>query len=193
MSKTSSTGVITRTASQPKREVIMKRQTALWLVENTTLSFEQIAKFCNLSPIEVRAIADGVLGNNFTPANPIVDGYLTTEEIKRCEADSTQDIQITSGALSNFNIKFKTFNYTPYVQRKNKISGIVWLINSKNDITDSEIAKLLSVTKETVKKVRDKTHRMLADVVAKSPVVLGLCTAAALNNLMQKYNTDQTN
>ncbi|MBN1783428.1 MAG: DUF1013 domain-containing protein [Alphaproteobacteria bacterium] len=155
---------------------MMPRATAAWLVDNTTLTFDQIADFCGLHDLEVQSIADGD-SKAVRPLNPIVNHQLTQEEIKRCEADSKARLQLTESARSIRRMKQKV-SYVPMSQRQNKPSGIAWMVRNHPEFSDGQVSRLLHTTKKTIEAIRDGTHRTSGTTRPQNPITLGLCSEA---------------
>lgn len=164
---------------------LMPKATAIWLIDNTTLTFEQIADFCNLHPLEVTAIADGEIVIGMVGHDPIAVGQLTLEEIERCQADPTLKLHISSSIYEG-KIR-KRAKYTPVALRQAKPNGIAWLLKEIPAITDADIIRILGTTKPTIQMIRSKTHRLMSDIKPASPVHLGLCSVEDLNELLHKY------
>ena len=165
----------------------MPKATAIWLVNNTTLTFEQIAKFCQLHLLEVEGIANGEVMTNIAEENPIINGQLTRDEISRCEKDSDAELKINSLPSDIvLKTKKKSSNYIPVARRRDKPSAIMWLVKNYPDISDADIISLLGSTKRTVASVRDKTYKLINEVTPKDPVLLGLCSQTALDNMVKK-------
>lgn len=160
---------------------LMPKATAVWLVENTALSFEQIAQFCGLHPLEVQGIADGEVSGGIRGVDPIASGQLTMDEIKRCEADPKLQLEIKSTAKQYIMQKTKGSRYTPVARRQDKPDAIAWLIKNFPTMTDAQIAKLIGTTKNTIQAVRTKTHWNSGNIKPRDPVLLGLCTQTHLD------------
>lgn len=160
---------------------LMPKATAVWLVENTALSFEQIAEFCGMHPLEVQGIADGEVSGGIRGLDPIANGQLSLEEIQRCEKDSTQRLQILGTAKQYITQKTKGSRYTPVARRQDKPDAIAWLIKHYPQMTDAQIAKLIGTTKNTIQAVRGKTHWNSNNIKPRDPVLLGLCTQTHLD------------
>lgn len=156
---------------------LMPKATAVWLVENTTLTFRQIAKFCEIHELEIQAIADGDVAYNIVGLSPINNNQLTWEEIHRCEADSHADLvaNVLENNVKERNAKAKKL-LTP-TQRSEKPAAILWILQQFPNIIDSQIAKLLGTTKPTIAKVRNKGYE---DLKPKNPMTLGLCDEISL-------------
>ena len=161
---------------------LMPKATAVWLVENTTLTFRQIGNFCELHELEVQAIADGDVATNIVGLNPITTGQLTAEEIARCEADRSANLVASEpeGNVKALNRKNKKI-LSPS-QRSDKPAAILWVLRNCPEIIDSQICKLIGTTKPTIASLRNGTHREMADLRPKNPVAIGLCKEKDLEN-----------
>lgn len=154
----------------------MPKATAVWLVENTTLTFKQIANFCELHELEIQAIADGDVSGNIMGLSPIDSNQLTVEEIKRCEADAKINLE-ASFIERNVKIKnIKTKKVLSPSQRSDKPAGILWIIKHYPDLMDSQICKLIGTTKPTIESIRTGKYRDMAALRPKNPVTIGLCS-----------------
>jgi uncharacterized protein len=160
---------------------LMPKATAVWLVENTALSFEQIAEFCGMHPLEVQGIADGEVSGGIRGLDPIANGQLTMDEIQRCEADPSARLQMLSTAKQYITRKTKGSRYTPVARRQDKPDAIAWLIKHYPTMTDAQIAKLVGTTKNTIQAVRGKTHWNSSNIKPRDPVLLGLCSQTHLD------------
>ncbi|MFN3448555.1 MAG: DUF1013 domain-containing protein [Roseococcus sp.] len=160
---------------------LMPKATAVWLIEKTSLSFEQIADFVKMHPLEVQAIADGEVAQGIIGYDPVANGQLTREEIARCEADPTARLVLAPAAVPLSKSRGKGGRYTPVAKRHDRPDGIAWLLRHHPELSVAQISKLLGTTKETIEKVRDKTHWNSANIKPRDPVILGLCTQSALN------------
>lgn len=160
---------------------LMPKATAVWLVENTALTFEQIGAFCGMHPLEIQGIADGEVAAGIRGVDPTTNGQLTLEEIHRCEADSDSQLQIAGTARQYINKKTKGSRYTPVARRQDKPDAIAWLVKNYPQLQDSKIVKLVGTTKSTIAAVRDKTHWNSSNIKPKDPVLLGLCTQTHLD------------
>lgn len=165
---------------------LMPRATAMWLIDNTTLDFTQIAKFCGLHEIEVQALADAEVGRGIVGRNPIDYNELTTEEIKRCEQDKTAELQIVRVDLPAPKIRAKGPRYTPVAKRSDKPDAIAWLIKHHPELSDAQISKLVGSTKNTIASVRDRTHPNTANLRPRNPAEIGLCTYSELERVSHK-------
>ncbi len=157
---------------------LMPKATAVWLVENSTLSFEQIAEFCGMHELEVQAIADGEVATGIVGLDPVANGQLTKEEIERCEKDQNASLRINVNELVRD--KPKGARYTPVSKRQDRPDAIAWLLKHHPELTDAQIGKLIGTTKNTIQAVRDKTHWNAPNIKPRNPVTLGLCTEADL-------------
>ena len=164
---------------------LMPKATAVWLVENTTLTFRQIAKFCEIHELEIQAIADGDVAYNIVGLSPINNNQLTWEEIRRCEADSHADLvaNVLENNVKERNAKAKKL-LSP-TQRSEKPAAILWILKEFPNIIDSQIVKLLGTTKPTIAKIRSGEYRNIADLKPKNPITLGLCDEAALEKAVK--------
>ena len=169
---------------------LMPKATAIWLVENTSLTFKQIAEFCGLHELEVQGIADGDVAVGMRGYNPIDNNQLTQEEIKRCETDTNTSLNlIKSSVIEELPPRKKDTKYTPLSLRQEKPYAILWLIKRyPTELTSSQIAKLTSSTKNTVEAIRNGTYRE-AVLEAKSPMDVGLCTYKDLERTLNRTRT----
>lgn len=167
---------------------LMPKATAVWLIDNTTLTFEQIGEFCHFHPLEVQAIADGEIAVGMVGHDPIASGQLTLDEIERCQADSTARLQLANN-IHAVKAKKKA-KYTPVSLRQAKPDAIAWLIKEIPNIGDADIIRIIGTTKNTIQAIRTKTHRNINELKPANPVHLGLCSASDLNELIHKYKDD---
>jgi hypothetical protein len=163
----------------------MPKATAMWLIENTTLTFGQIAAFCNLHELEIQALADGE-GQQITGQNPVQLRILTAEEIERCEKDPKSMLIGIATDLPEPKTRSKGPRYTPISKRQDKPDAIAWLIKHHPELNDNVISKLVGTTRNTIQSVRDKTHPNSANFQPRSPVELGLCTYTEFDRVVQK-------
>jgi hypothetical protein len=176
---------------------LMPKSTAVWLVENTSLTFKQIATFCGLHELEVKGIADGDVAKGIVGMDPINMGQLTKEEIERCSADSNASLNMISAftdKVSNkTSAKKKQTKYTPIARRRDKPDAIFWLIKNFPDVPDSQIVKLIGTTKSTIEAIRSRTYWNINELRPRDPVLLGLCTQREIDNLeiAQKAKKEQ--
>lgn len=164
---------------------LMPRATAIWLVENTALSFEQIAQFCGLHILEIRAIADGEGTEGLMGYSPIDAGQLDQEEIDRCVADSTAELRLKDLAPEGLK-RGERSRYTPRARRGERPDAIAWLLKHYPNISDGQIIKLIGTTKATIENIRSRGHWNMANIKPRSPVVLGFCTQAELDTVESK-------
>jgi len=160
----------------------MPKATAVWLVENTALTFDQIADFCGLHPLEIQAIADGEVANQMQGLDPVANGQTTAEEIKRCQADPQARLKLSPQALPPRVIKHRGPRYTPIAKRQDKPDAISYLLKSHPELSDAQITKLIGTTKPTIAAVRDRTHWNSPNIKPRHPVGLGLCTLQELED-----------
>lgn len=165
---------------------LMPKASAVWLVENTGLSFDQIADFCGLHPLEVQAIADGEVAVGMIGMSPIVSGQLTAEEIKRCEGDPRTRLKIVRSDLPEPVARSKGPRYTPVTKRADKPDGILFLIKTHPELIDAQIARLIGTTKDTIEKIRNRSHWNMTQIKPRDPVLLGLCKKADLDAALRR-------
>jgi hypothetical protein len=162
-------------------QLLMPKATAVWLVQNTTLTFEQIAEFCGLHSLEVQGIADGEVAVGIVGLDPTANGQLSKEEIARCEADPTGRLQMQKSTIPLPAPRTKGPRYTPVAKRQDKPDAVAWLVRHHPELTDAQISKLIGTTKQTIAAVRDRSHWNFANLRPRDPVLLGLCTQSDLN------------
>ncbi len=165
---------------------LMPKATAVWLLDNTTLTFPQIAAFCGLHELEVQAIADGEVAIGIVGSDPVQQGQLTRAEIARCEADPKATLVALLSDLPEPAKRTKGPRYTPVAKRGDKPDAIAWLLKNTPDMSDVQIAKLVGTTKPTINAVRTRTHPDAASIKPRSPVALGFCTQQELDDLLIK-------
>ncbi|MDX1540985.1 MAG: cell cycle transcriptional regulator TrcR [Geminicoccaceae bacterium] len=155
---------------------LMPKATAVWLVDNTSLTFEQIADFCGLHPLEVKGIADGEVGIGIRGLDPVASGQLARDELERCQTDSSRRLKLARPAAADVRPpKRKEPRYTPLSKRQDRPDAIAWLLRHHPELADQQICKLLGTTKTTVNAVRDRTHWKSSEIRPRDPVLLGLC------------------
>ena len=164
---------------------LMPKATAVWLVDNTGLTFTQIAEFCGLHTLEVQGIADGEVAMNIAGLDPVTGGQLTREEIARCEADPEARLQLRESNMPAPK-KRKGPRYTPVSKRQDRPDAIAWLVRYHPELKDSQISNLVGTTKPTINAIRDRTHWNIANLKPTDPVALGLCTQIELDEAVQK-------
>ncbi|MEE2761338.1 MAG: cell cycle transcriptional regulator TrcR [Pseudomonadota bacterium] len=155
---------------------LMPKATAVWLVDNTTLTFDQIATYCELHSLEVQAIADGEVAPGMHGLDPIANGQLTNEEIARCEEDASAQLEMAKPNVPLPKVRQKGARYTPISKRQDRPDAIAWLLRNYPELSDAQISRMIGTTKPTINAVRDKTHHNSPNIQPQSPVYLGLCT-----------------
>ena len=161
---------------------LMPKSKAVWLIENTSLTFEQISKFCNIHILEVQGIADGEVAIGIQGKNPILSGELSKEEIIKCEKDKTLHLQITKHEIPlSSNIKKKKARFTPASRRQMIPDAISWLLKYHTELTDPQIVRLIGTTKTTINAVKNREHWNMQNINPRDPVLLSLCTQTALS------------
>lgn len=161
--------------------LLMPKATAVWLVDNTALSFEQIAAFCSLHPLEVQGVADGDVANGIMGVNPIQNGQLTREEIEKAEGDPNYRLKISDPKVRVAAPKRKGPRYTPISRRNERPNAIKWLLRNHPEMKDAQLMRLVGTTKSTIDSVRDGTHWNNANITPMDPVTLGLCSQIDLD------------
>ncbi len=163
---------------------LMPHATASWLVENTALTFEQIADFCGLHILEVQAIADDTAATKLTGRDPVRAHELTMEEIEKGQANADYRLKMSKGPEQIRRTKGP--RYTPVSKRQDKPDGIAWILRNHPEISDGAIGKLIGTTRTTIGAIRDRTHWNIANIVPKDPVTLGLCSQRELDAIVAK-------
>lgn len=166
-------------------EPLMPMATGVWLVDNTSLSFSQIAKFCGLHELEVQGIADEQVAINIVGLDPVSNGQLIWAEIERCQKDVKATLQII---VDDVPAKTRSggARYTPVSKRQDKPDAIAWLIRNHPEVTDPQISKLIGTTKPTIMAIRDRTHWNMSNIKPLDPVLLGLCKQIELDAAVKK-------
>ena len=171
-------------------DILMPKATAVWLVDNTTLTFAQVADFCGLHHLEVKGIADGDVAENMRGVDPISGGELTREQIQKAEADPDYRMQVAASKIAHIpQPKRKGARYTPVARRGDKPDAIAWFIRNHPEVTDAQISKLIGTTKNTINNVRDKSHWNSAEIKPVDPVTLGLCSQIELDEVITKSSS----
>jgi hypothetical protein len=161
---------------------LMPKATAVWLVENTALSFDQIAQFCNLHPLEVKAIADGDAAQGIKGLDPVVTGQLTREQIAQAESDPDMKLKVSDPKVRLPQPKSKKGpRYTPVSRRQDRPNAILWLVRNHPELKDAQIMRLVGTTKSTIDSIRERTHWNAANLQPMDPVTLGLCSQIDLD------------
>jgi hypothetical protein len=166
---------------------LMPKATAVWLIEKTALTFTQIAEFCGMHPLEVQAIADGEVAQGIVGYDPVANGQLTMEEVRRGEADPAYRLRLLESTIPTPK-RSRGARYTPVAKRNDRPDGIAFLLRNYPQLTEAQIAKLMGTTKETIQKVRDRTHWNTANIKPRDPVILGLCSQTDLNAMVAQAN-----
>ena len=167
---------------------LMQKATAVWLVENTSLTFDQISKFCGLHELEVSGIADGEVAQGIRGMDPISTNQLTREEIDRCENDPSSNLKLMVNPAAKDEKKRRGPKYTPLSKRQDKPSAILWLVKFHPDLSDGQISKLVGTTKNTIQSIRQRSHWNINNIQAIDPVALGLCKQVELDTQVVKAN-----
>ncbi len=165
---------------------IMAKATAVWLVDNTTISFKQIAEFCGLHELEVQGIADGDVAAGVKGFDPIANNQLTQEEIDAAEKDPAHKLKLKFYAAAVGEEKRRGPRYTPLSKRQDRPAAILWLVKFHPELTDGQISKLVGTTKPTIQAIRERTHWNIANIQPIDPVALGLCKQSELDAAVQK-------
>ena len=165
---------------------LMPKATAVWLVENTALTFDQIADFCGLHPLEIQAIADGEVANQMQGLDPVANGQTTAEEIRRCQADPQARLKLSPQALPPRVVKHRGPRYTPIAKRQDKPDAISYLLKSHPELSDAQLTKLIGTTKPPIAAVRDRTHWNSPNIKPRHPVGIGLCTLQELEDAISR-------
>ncbi|MXO63081.1 DUF1013 domain-containing protein [Qipengyuania oceanensis] len=169
-------------ANQPTP--LMPHATATWLVDNTGLTFEQIAAFCGIHILEVQAMADDLASSKYTGRDPVHAGELTLEEIARGEGDSEYSLKMQKAPVEV--TRTKGPRYTPVSKRQDKPDGIAWLLRNHPEVSDAQISKLIGTTRNTIGAIRERTHWNIQNIQPKDPVTLGLCSQRELDAVVAK-------
>ena len=171
-------------------DILMPKATAVWLIDNTTLSFEQVAEFCGLHKLEVKGIADGDVAENMRGVDPISGGELTREEIRKGEEDNTYRLKKAESKIAHIpQPKRKGARYTPVARRQDKPDAIAWFIRNHPEVSDAQISKLIGTTKTTIQAVRERSHWNSSNIKPTDPVSLGLCTQIDLDEQVKKASS----
>ncbi|NLR69609.1 DUF1013 domain-containing protein [Novosphingobium sp. ERN07] len=163
---------------------LMPHATASWLVDNTALTFEQIAEFCGLHMLEVQAMADDLAGQKYTGRDPLHSGELNQAEIDKGQANSEYKLKMQRAPISVSRTKGP--RYTPVSKRQDKPDGIAWILRNHPEVSDAQIGKLIGTTRTTIAAIRDRSHWNIGNINPKDPVTLGLCSQRELDSLVAK-------
>ncbi len=171
---------------------LMPKATAVWLVENTTLTFEQISEFCGMHPLEVQGIADGDVASNVVGKCPITANQITQENLDEAQKDASVKL-VLKGDMNTYitSQKKRKASYTPVARRQDKPDAIAWLVKNHPDMNDSQISKLIGTTKSTIAAIRERSHWNIQNINPRDPVLLGLCTQTALHAIVNKIDADK--
>ena len=165
---------------------LMRKATAVWLVDNTTLSFKQIADFCGLHELEVNGIADGEVAVGIKGFDPIANNQLDQAEIDRCQNSPVAKLQLKHNPAAEGETKRKGPRYTPLSKRQDRPAAIAWLVKFHPELTDGQISKLVGTTKPTIQSIRDRSHWNITNITPVDPVALGLCKQGELDVAVAK-------
>ncbi|GAA2833297.1 hypothetical protein EDC40_104299 [Aminobacter aminovorans] len=166
--------------------LLMPKATAVWLVDNTALSFDQIAQFCSLHPLEVKAIADGESAQGIKGMDPIMTGQLTRAEIAKGEGDINHRLKLSDPKVRVPETKRKGPRYTPLSKRQDRPNAIYWLVKNHPELKDAQISRLVGTTKATIEQIRERKHWNMATLTPLDPVALGLCSQIDLDIEVQR-------
>ncbi|WP_022729220.1 DUF1013 domain-containing protein [Fodinicurvata sediminis] len=173
-----------------QQQPLMPKATAVWLIENTSLTFEQIADFCGLHKLEIQGIADGEVAAGIQGLDPVANSQLTKEEIELAQQDPKRRLRMLVQDLPKPSKRSKGPRYTPVAKRQDKPDAIAWLLRNHPELKDSQIVKLIGTTKTTIQSIRDRSHWNASNIRPKDPVLLGLCTQSELNAMIEKAQKD---
>ena len=166
---------------------LMPKATAVWLIEKTALTFTQIADFCGMHPLEVQAIADGEVAQGIVGYDPVANIQVTLEEIRRCEANSEGRLKLIPPS-NPINKRSKGARYTPVAKRNDRPDAIAFVLRNFPQLSEAQVIKLLGTTKDTIQKVRERSHWNSANIKPRDPVILGLCSQTDLNQMVGAAN-----
>ena len=174
-------------------DILMPKATAVWLVDNTSLTFEQIAEFCGLHPLEVKGIADGEVARDIRGADPIANGQLNREELDQAEKSDKYRMKAQKSRHAEYlKPQKKGPKYTPVSRRQDRPDAIAWFLRNHPEVADSQIARILGTTKATIDSVRNRTHWNLANIKPVDPVTLGLVQQLELDDVVRKAADKKT-
>ena len=166
---------------------LMPKATAIWLVDNTSLSFRQIGDFCGMHELEIKGIADGEVGVGIKGLNPITSGQLTKDEIDRCADNEDESLKIIENEISEKTEQSKKKKkYTPLSKRQDRPDAVYWLIRNHPELKDSQVARLVGSTKNTIDAIRNRTHWNMANIRPQDPIGLGICRQVELDEALAK-------
>lgn len=162
-------------------QLLMPKATAVWLVDNTALSFDQIATFCKMHPLEIKAIADGEAAQGIKGLDPLITGQLSRDEIARAEKDINHRLKLSEPKVHVPEPKRKGARYTPLSKRQDRPNAILWMVRNHPELKDAQISRLVGTTKSTIEQIRDRSHWNSANLQPMDPVTLGLCSQIDLD------------
>jgi len=171
--------------------LLMPKATAVWLVDNTALSFDQIAQFCKLHPLEVKAIADGEAAQGIKGLDPIATGQLSRDEIQRGEKDINYKLKLSEPKVRVPESKRRGPRYTPVSKRQDRPNAILWLVRNHPELKDAQVSRLVGTTKSTIEQIRERTHWNAANLTPMDPVTLGLCSQIDLDLEVEKASKNR--
>ncbi len=173
--------------SSQRKLPILPKATAIWLIDNTALTFKQIADFCGIHAFEIKGIADGEVSQGIIGLDPIAGGQLTKEEIARCTKDPSSSLELFINTAYDLSTKKKKQSrYTPIARRQDKPDAIYWLLKNYPEILDSQIIKLVGTTKSTIEAIRNRSHWNMKNIRPRDPVLLGICSQVELNKSIEQ-------
>ena len=172
------------------RKPLMPKATACWLIENTTLSFKQISEFVGLHALEIQAIADGEVSSGMLARNPIENGELTEDEIKKCEKNQNSSLKIKNSEIPLPKSKTKGADTPPCLKEQTNLMEFIGLLKNFPEIPDSKICKIIGTTKKTVQSIKDKSYWNIQNLRAINPNELGLCSREELEKVIEKYKQE---
>lgn len=165
---------------------LMPKATAIWLLDNTALTFDQISAFCGLHTLEIRALADGEVASGLVGFDPILNGQLTQDELNRCAADPKALLQLLDNARKTATKTKSGKKYTPLARRSDRPDAILWLIKNYPQLSDTQICMLLGTTRGTITSIRDRSHWNIQNIKPHDPVILGICSQKDLDALVNQ-------
>lgn len=170
---------------------LMPKATAVWLVENTTLTFDQIAEFCGLHPLEIQGIADGDVASGIMGVDPVAGGQLARDNLEAALKDPAVALVLKNSSAKYVQAAKSKGRYTPVAHRQDKPDAIAWIVKNHPELTDSQIVKLIGTTKKTIAAIRDKSHWNNSNIRPRDPVLLGLCTQTDLHTMLARAESNK--
>lgn len=176
-----------------KKIPLMPKATAVWLIENTSLTFRQIAEFCDLHELEVQGMADGDVGSGIIGRNPIEAGQITKEDITECEKDPNKKLELRANIADDIKVKKtrKNITYVPIAKRGDKPDAIAYLIKQYPNITNQQVRRIVNTTTPMIESIRNKTYWNIKGLNPRDPVLLGLCSQSQLNAIISEIENNQ--